>query len=244
MSADLAYQSPNLAPEVKTRLEKLQETVKDKFKSEYQNWYTEAAAVIEQVIPSRLAEFISYYEPEKNRRSVDILSYSLRDWLLDLRAMDDGRGGKNFNDSFVAYEKFRAQLAILEAANRRFESSLFDIKQLARADLFDSELDAASELLKHRFHRAAGAVAGVVLEKHLGAVCEVRKIALKKNHPTISTFNDALKEAGVIDVATWRFVQHLGDIRNSCDHGKVKEPTDADVEDLIAGVRKISKTIY
>jgi hypothetical protein len=52
------------------------------------------------------------------------------------------------------------QLAILKAVKARFESSLFDIRQLVQSDLFDSELDAAKELAKHGFARAAGALAG------------------------------------------------------------------------------------
>ena len=48
--------------------------------------------------------------------------------------------------------------------------------------------------------------------------------------------------ARVIDQATWRFIQQLGDMRNFCDH-KGKDPTKESVDDLIAGVRKISKTV-
>jgi len=52
----------------------------------------------------------------------------------------------------------------IKVVKERFESSLFDIRQLVQADLFDSELEAAEELAKNRFSRAAGAVAGVVLD--------------------------------------------------------------------------------
>ncbi len=96
----------------------------------------------------------------------------------------------------------------------RFESSLFDIRQLVQADLFDSELDAARELAKSKFKRAAGAGAGVVLGRHLGQVCDSHSIKISKKSPVISDLNNALKDASVIDVPTWRFVQHLADIRN------------------------------
>lgn len=46
-------------------------------------------------------------------------------------------------DGLIAQGNFRQQQAILNAVKQRFESSLFDIKQLVQADLFDSELDAA-----------------------------------------------------------------------------------------------------
>jgi hypothetical protein len=126
----------------------------------------------------------------------------------------------------------------------RFESSLFDIRQLVQADLFDSELDAARELGKHKFTRAAGALAGVVLERHLAQVCDNHNIKMTKKAPNIADLNNALKEASVIDVPQWRFIQHLADIRNLCDHDKKSEPTVEQVDDLIAGVMKVTKTLF
>src|ERR1041384_4453401 len=99
---------------------------------------------------------------------------------------------------------FDQQLAIVKAAQRRFATSLFEIKQLVQADLLDSELSAAEELAAHQFVRAAGAVAGVVMEKHLAQVCENHKVAMSKKTPTINDFNEALRGAGAIDLAQWR----------------------------------------
>ena len=111
------------------------------------------------------------------------------------------------------------------------------------ADIFDSELDAAGALAKNKFARAAGAVAGVVLEKHLTQVCENHSVKLSKKSPVVSDLNDALKEANIIDVSQWRFVQHLADIRNLCVHNKQVEPTIAQVDDLLAGINKVIKTV-
>lgn len=60
----------------------------------------------------------------------------------------------------------------------------------------------------------------------------------------ISDLNDTLKNAGVIEVATWRFIQHLADLRNLCDHKKDRDPTAQEITELIDGVAKISKTVY
>lgn len=144
----------------------------------------------------------------------------------------------------AAIPHFDQQLAIVEAAEARFESSLFEIRQLVQADLFDLDLAAADELAQHKFTRAAGALAGVVLEKHLSQVCEDHKIKLSKKKPTIADFNDALKTAGVSDIAVWRFVQHLADIRNKCDHARTPDPTTEEISDLLAGVKRIIKTLY
>jgi hypothetical protein len=144
----------------------------------------------------------------------------------------------------AAIPHFRQQLAIVRSVEKRFESSLFDIRQLVQADLLDSELDSARELVKNGYARAAGAVAGVVLEHHLAQVCDNHGVAPKKKNPTISDFNDNLKTAAVIDTPDWRFIQHLADLRNLCDHKKKADPTAQQVDDLIAGVAKITKTLY
>jgi hypothetical protein len=66
---------------------------------------------------------------------------------------------------------------------------------------------------------------------------------MKKN-PTINDFNELLKQNEIVEVPQWRFIQHLGDLRNLCDHNKTKEPTNAEIADLINGVDKISKTLF
>ena len=95
---------------------------------------------------------------------------------------------------------------------------------------------------KKGFVRGAGAIAGVVLEGHLATVCANHQIAVGKN-ATISKLNDALKSADVIDQATWRFIQHLGDLRNLCDHKRGPDPAIEQMQELIAGTRKLTKTV-
>ncbi|ROL66619.1 hypothetical protein [Pseudomonas vranovensis] len=76
----------------------------------------------------------------------------------------------------------RQQIAIVNAIKRRFESSLFEIKQLVQADVFDDELDSVRGLLKNGYTRAAGAVAGVVLEGHLKELAAKHNLPNSKNH--------------------------------------------------------------
>jgi hypothetical protein len=213
-----------------------------KFKDEYQTWYTEAKAIVKHLLPDRLSDFVRHYEKPKARKGLDNENYKIEDYLQGLTVT------RTYDDAIMvaphaAIPQFEQQLAILHAVKARFESSLFDITQLVRADLFDSELDAAKELASNRFTRAAGAIAGVVLERHLREVCSNHNLIFQKV-VGISAYNDALKEAKVVDVAQWRFVQHLADIRNFCDHDKKAEPTVGQVDDLISGVAKAIKTIF
>jgi len=209
----------------------------------YQSWYSEAKVLIRQLLPDRLADFVRHYEKPKSRKDITYENYKIEDYLQGLN-VTRGWENKKVVGPDAAIPQFRQQLSMIKAVKARFESSLFDICQLVQADLFDSELDAATELAKNKFTRAAGALAGVVLEKHLAEVCENHGIKVTKKAPGIADLNNALKEASVIDVAQWRFVQHLADIRNLCDHSKKAEPTAAQVDDLIAGVTKVVKTIF
>src|SRR5262249_7479037 len=141
----------------------------------------------------------------------------IQDYLQDLRVFNTF--GRDVEPS-AALPQFSQQVAILQAASARFESSLFEIRQLVQADLFDSEIDAARELLKNKFLRAAGAVAGVVLEKHLRQICDDHGIKVVKKNPGIGDLNELLKANSVLDVSQWRRISLLADIRNLCDHNR------------------------
>jgi len=215
------------------------------FEREYQRWYTEAGALIRQLLPDRIVEFEQLYKGDGKRKTIDIVTFTIQDWLNGLRAPKDPfTKEKHFGDSLVVSAKFNTQLEILRSIQRRFESTLFDVRQMIQADLLDSELDAARELNKSGFQRGAGAISGVVLEKHFAQVAANHKLVTRKKHPTISDYNDLLKNAGVVDIPTWRQIQYLGDIRNLCDHNKDREPTQHEVEGLINGVEKITKTLF
>jgi hypothetical protein len=170
-SADLIEQA---AQEWLDRLPKLKEN--------YQPWYTEVRALLKQVLPDRLTDFAAHYEKPKNRKSISYENYRIEDYMQGLRVTF---GADTRADPTAAMPHLQQQIAILNSAVARFESSLFEIKQLVQADLLDSEVEAARELLKHRFTRAAGAVAGVVLERHLVQVCENHAVKVTKKNPSL-----------------------------------------------------------
>ena len=210
----------------------------------YQEWYTESCALVKQMLPSRLGEFEALYSGLEGAYQIPI-----QQWLLA-----GGRAGHGFGSSLEQWSPYsgtvdvaneiQSQLGILRAVNRRFESSLFDLRQMVQADIFDSELEAATGLAKNGFTRAAGSLAGVVLERHLGQVTANHSISIKKRNPTMSDFNQALKDNETLDTPTWRQIQRLGDIRNLCSHNKEREPTREEVDELIAGTEKFTKTLF
>ncbi|MCH7655591.1 MAG: hypothetical protein IIC95_06325 [Chloroflexi bacterium] len=172
------------------------------FEDGYEAWYSEAMRVVSQIIPDRLTDFVAQYKNDK-RKSVTHLTYTISDSLL----------GLSWGSNAVVADailKMKTQLGILQAAEVVFKSALVDIGEVLRADLFDTELEAAAELAKQGFVRCGGAIAGVVLEKHLALTCETHGLKTRKRRPTINDLNQLLKDNGNIDTAHWRFVQHLG----------------------------------
>lgn len=214
------------------------------FREVYQTWYSEAVVLLRQLLPDRLADFVRHYQKPKSRREITFESYRIEDYLQGLMVRTHTGLGEEVVGGGAAIPHFRQQLAIVRAVAKRFESTLFDIRQLVQADLFDSELEAAAALQNAGFLRASGALAGVVLERHLKQVCQNHQITIAKKKMTISDCNNALKSGNVIDVPQWRHIQLLGDIRNQCDHSEKDEPTNEQIADLLAGVAKFIKTVF
>lgn len=158
-----------LRDEYKESFDKLSADEKEKFlkasfKDNYNSWYNEALCLIKQLMPDRLDEFVSLYKlPKRKDQEISYLSYTISDYLLGVVVKEMRYVKLNGK---AAVPKFQQQLQIVISLKDRFKSSLYDIEQLVQADMMDSEIDSAKLLLKNGFLRAAGAICGVVLEKH------------------------------------------------------------------------------
>lgn len=211
------------------------------FKDKYNEWYNESLVVIKQLIPDRLDDFVNYYKLPK-RKDFSYETYTISDYLIGM--VKKNSLGEIIVSSTSVITKFEQQLNIVKSLKERFNSSLYDIKQLLQADIFDSELESASELCKKGFFRAAGAVCGVVIEKHLQQVVISHGLSMSKKHPTINDYNDLLKNNNIIDIATFRRIQLMGDTRNECDHNKNSDPKKESIEELIDLTNKLIKNVY
>jgi hypothetical protein len=206
----------------------------------YQKWYTRAIKLVSLLGKERLEDFNSYYLPNPNRRGISVRegTYVIHDYIsgADPRDMGDGR-------QRAIKLKFVAQLGIVKSLSTRIDSVLSDVEGHLFAELQDEELKVASHLIEINL-RAAGAVSGVVLEKHLQRAAANHEITIEKKSPTIADLNEPLKKNDVYDIVTWRKIQHLADIRNYCDHNKGREPTEDEVKELISGTNSIIKTVF
>jgi hypothetical protein len=218
-----------------------QENDEKQFQYDYQSWYTKALKVVSSFALDRLAEFKAYYEIDPKRKSLGYGTYVIQDFLKNV--VPSHYTHPDFNSREQTLNCFFNQLTIFRAICDRLDSAMNDIEGELYAELQDSELTVARQLAKISL-RAAGALAGVVIEGHLQKVAASRRVKIAKKNPTISDLNDPLKAASVIDVATWRKIAFLGDLRNLCSHKKDFEPTNEQVHELIDGAEWLSKNVF
>lgn len=115
------------------------------------------------------------------------------------------------------YEIFRRLSAVLLAAKEDFEGGYFSsLKTLLQSEVFDSELDQATELLASGYETAAAVVAGVVLETTLRQMCAENDLPIGK----LDKMNADLAKAGVYNKLRQKQITALADIRNSAAHGR------------------------
>ena len=208
------------------------------FDSEYQNWYSKSLAVMRVIAGDRIDEFVELYRPSRRAgHDVDIATYGIADWVqgVTLRHHD--------SRSFV-FGKFDTQWRILGSVVQRLESAVSDIEGTIRSSLLDDELDQARLLVKSGYTRAAGVIAGVVLESHLDSVCARHDVKLGRKKKTIGNLKDALRSAEVIDLPVARQIEALADIRNLCGHKSSREPTPEEVERLIDQTDRYTRELW
>ncbi|EJB1758246.1 TPA: DUF4145 domain-containing protein [Vibrio parahaemolyticus] len=123
--------------------------------------------------------------------------------------------------------------AIFDAAKEDFEGGyLSSLKQLVQAEVFESELDQAQELLDSGYKLASAVIAGVVLETALRDLCSSNKIA----HGKLDTMNSQLTKAGIYSKLQQKQITAIADIRNSAAHGKPELFSEQDVKNMIRDI--------
>ncbi len=203
----------------------------------YNGWYTRALHVVQILLPDRLEDFRSLYRPVKGAKHGP--DYTLYDYFSEPA---DSRSCGIAQLSAVLGQ-FTQQVAILKSAGSRLHSILDKFAAVLKDEVFESELLSARAFVKIKQLRAAGAVAGVVLEKHLSEVCKNHKIKPLGLKPTLNDYSQALKDP-VLGLETWKKIEYLSSIRNLCCHAKDREPSKDQVEELISGVEKITLTVF
>jgi hypothetical protein len=123
--------------------------------------------------------------------------------------------------------------AVFAAAEADYLGGLFNsLSHLVQAEVFDTQLDQARELLASGYASPAAVVAGVVLETTIKGLCGENGIPLGK----LGKMNEDLTKAGVYNKLVQKKVQVWADVRNNAAHGHYDQFEPADVQDMIRDI--------
>lgn len=123
--------------------------------------------------------------------------------------------------------------AVFHAVKEDFEGGYLNtIKNLIQAEVFESELEQAQELLDNGYKLSAAVIAGVVLETALRDLCDQENIS----HGKLDKMNAELAKSGKYNKLQQKRITALADIRNNAAHGKPENFTDEDVKLMVRDV--------
>ncbi len=134
-----------------------------------------------------------------------------------------------------SYSIFKRVKPVFMAAKNDFQGGfLTSVKNLVQAELFDSELEQATEILSSGYKGPAAVVAGVVLETTLRDLCTDNSLP----HGKLDKMNSDLAKAGVYNKLQQKRITALADIRNSAAHGDWTSFSDDEVKEMIRDVER------
>lgn len=144
----------------------------------------------------------------------------------------------------IKYPNVNQAFGVLLSAKEDYEKeSIFELRALIEAELFDDFLEQADYLLSAGYYQPAAVIAGSVLEDGLRKLCTREGIALSSK-PKLDSMNTELARAGIYSKLTQKKITALADIRNSAAHGKWSDFDKADVENLIRDTRDFMEKHY
>ena len=217
---------------------------------------------VDQKILSRLEELINLGRrvlatrraPSAGHLTSDFVDVQLANqWLTSCLSLL----GRVFGEQSAHYQRLKDQspsypkwpnvdqaFGVLLAAKEDFESeSLFSVKRLVEAELFDEFLEQAEHLLAAGYYQPSAVVAGAVLEDGLRKLCLIHGVTLPAL-PKLDWMNSELAKAGVYNKLTQKRLTSLADLRNSAAHGKWTEFDKSDVESMLSDVRNFMSKHY
>ncbi len=206
---------------------------------DYQIWYDKAYRVVRTFNLERLEEFEKLYTGDKSVKNSEYLDSITIGVLHYFKGITKTPGIKQPIFFETVLTCLAMQISILMAMSENFDNNLFNLETNIYLGVYESEIDIAEELQKKEYFRAAGVIAGAVLEVHLKIVTTNRGIIMKKEKPTMSDYNSVLKSRGVVDKAMSSLIQTCTHIRNKCAHTNEEEPTNTDINIIIRDTKMI-----
>jgi len=209
----------------------------------YKRRFEELLSQLEELLASKQSKYDSFSERQKE----EIDSNAFLEWKVkaqNLLSKSCGKESEHYvefseNDGVGMYGTYYSTLkrlrAVFLAAKEDYEGGyLRSTRSLIQAEVFDSELEQAGELLKLGYKAPAAVVAGVVLETTLRELCDQENLA----HGKLDKMNSDLAKAGIYNKLQQKRVTALADIRNSAAHGKPDEYSADDVKAMIQDIER------
>jgi Domain of unknown function (DUF4145) len=205
--------------------------------------YKKRFAELEEQMRELLASQKVIYDQPGGGGKLNIEYNDLLGWrvkVLNLLNKACGKDSEHYNIFNNVHPPYLNCLQVLErlssiflAAKEDYEGGyLKSARSLIQAEVFDSELEQASELYKAGYVSAAAIVAGVVLETALRESCGQAGIP----HGKLDKMNADLAKAGIYNKNQQKLITRLAGLRNSAAHGKPEEFTKKDIESMIRDV--------
>lgn len=205
--------------------------------------FDELAAEIDQIEAGKVqkhSDFGAYYHVDDEKfdewrvKAKSLISRACGEDSEHLQAFVAASRPQPFDSNHAVLRRLRP---VILASRSDFQGGhLASVRSLVQAELFDSELDQASELLEQGYKGPAAVVAGVVLETSLRDLCDQQSPAIP--HGKLDQMNSALAKAGIYNKLQQKRITAIADIRNSAAHGKWSEFSDTDVVDMIRDVQR------
>ncbi len=207
----------------------------------YHAWYNKSCEMVRIFSPRRLEEFEAFYTGSKHIKKIedlDSMTAGITHCFQELPITPDNKKIKRLIKFNVC---LNMQRDILIAIAENFDKDILNLESTIQYGISKSEIDIAKELKENKHFRAAGAIAGVVIEVHLRAVATKRDIQLPIN-PQMKHYNEKLK-GKAYDATITKQIELCSIIRNKCAHASDNPPTDDEINTIISIAEKIIATV-
>jgi len=204
-----------------------------KFSECYLSWFFTVSNCIKYLYPEKHNEFINCYynksiTDQRISTNYKISNYLNNEQLSKISTINYYNEYKRIN---VVYNCFNFQKLIIKAIIDNFNSVSFNYEKETYMSFQEENIDSAQELFDNNFLRAAGALCGVIIEKHL----KTKLLPFDENafQLSLSPLNDKCKLNNLYSEIERKRISHMAGIRNLCDHKKPIDPTKQQIQTLI-----------
>jgi len=205
-----------------------------KFKNNYLSWYYATSSCIKFLRPDKYKEFIDLFKDNREKNALLISNnYKIENFIKNEELADISNNliqeeAKRIN---ITLNLFHYQQLMIKAIIDNLDLVSFNYEKETYMTFQEENIDSAQELLDNDFIRAAGALCGVIIEKHLKP--KLLPFDADAYKLTLNALNDKCKINDLYSEIERKRISHMAGIRNLCDHKKPTDPTKQQIQTLI-----------